>query len=277
VSRGQFTTGAALVALLMGGTGTAAQSPPAPAGDGPPRQAQQQRREPRVLIRVAPELTGMARIRREVAVMESILASKVEGAARELNRRIETPMPAGAFMLSGPPRAHGYRLEGYGYFFHVDVPTFSRTLTWSVRVIGSPDPAVKSIRDFIQTVSDPREKTRLDLALQRLELQLPRMEGEPGRDEGKGTTWINPDEAYISQVNGALMDAMLDHAGPLQIGADEWLTIAARGSETGVELGDFPEEATTVILRVKGSDLVAFREGRVSRDEAKKRIEVREF
>ncbi len=89
--------------------------------------------------------------------------------------------------------------------------------------------------------------------------------------------WINPDEAYISQVNGALMDAMLDHAGPLQIGADEWLTIAARGSDTGVELGDFPEEATTVILRVKGSDLAAFREGRMSRDEAKKRIEAREF
>ena len=274
MSRGLLTSGIVLVAAL-GATQSTAQPTSEVRGVLRQQQVQPPRRDPKVLIRVAPEPTGEARVRREIRVMEDILTSRIEGAARDLTRRIEGPLVAGPFMLSGPARANGYRLEHYGYFFHVDVPTLSQTYLWSVSVMGPPDPAVKTIRDLIQTVNDPREKARLDLALQRIELQLPRLEGGLGRDDAKGAAWVNPNEAYIAQVNGALMDAMLDNAGPLQIPADEWLTVAARGADTGSEFGDRAEETTRLVLRVKGSDLAAFREGRFSREEAKKRIEIK--
>ena len=55
--------------------------------------------------------------------------------------------------------------------------------------------------------------------------------------------------------------------------AEEWLTVAARES---LDLRFMPENpndtATTLILRIKGSDLNALRDHRISRDEARKRI-----
>ena len=61
-------------------------------------------------------------------------------------------------------------------------------------------------------------------------------------------------------------------------GADEWLTIAARES---LDLRFLPENpndaATTLILRIKGADLNAFRDRRLSREEARKKIEVKQY
>jgi hypothetical protein len=55
-----------------------------------------------------------------------------------------------------------------------------------------------------------------------------------------------------------------------------WLTGAARGADADVEMGYFQEDMpTVVVLRAKGADLAAFREGRIGRDEAKRRIDVK--
>jgi hypothetical protein len=71
---------------------------------------------------------------------------------------------------------------------------------------------------------------------------------------------------------------MLDHSGPIGVGNDEWLTVAARDNEHRDRLvpGD-PYDLLTIVLRIRGSDLAAFRADRISRDEARKRVEVREF
>jgi len=56
---------------------------------------------------------------------------------------------------------------------------------------------------------------------------------------------------------------MLDHSGPLDIGGDEWLTVAARTTRgSAAWRPDAPYEVVTVVMRVKGSDLQAFRAGR---------------
>jgi hypothetical protein len=86
----------------------------------------------------------------------------------------------------------------------------------------------------------------------------------------------DPNSLYTDAVKNALIDAMLDYSGRLSIGADEWLTVAARDSE-GPIVPNALDETTTVILRVKGSDLLAFRTNKLSRDEARKKVEVREF
>ena len=38
----------------------------------------------------------------------------------------------------------------------------------------------------------------------------------------------NPAEGYTREVKAALIDAMIENSGPLGLGPDEWLTVAAR-------------------------------------------------
>ena len=88
----------------------------------------------------------------------------------------------------------------------------------------------------------------------------------------------NPSEVYEKEVITALIDAMLDYSAPIGVGPDEWLTVAARDNEHRDRLmpGD-SYDLMTIVLRVKGSDLAAFRAERLTREEARKKVEVREF
>jgi hypothetical protein len=86
----------------------------------------------------------------------------------------------------------------------------------------------------------------------------------------------NPDLAYEIEVREALIGAMLEYGGPLPLGPDEWLTVAARDNQDVIIPGDMAE-VVTVIMRIKGNDLAEFKAGRLTAAEVRKRVEVREF
>ncbi len=56
------------------------------------------------------------------------------------------------------------------------------------------------------------------------------------------------------------------------LGEDEWLTVAARD---GRGLRGSPAGRRTLMLRLRGRDLIAHRHGRISADELRTRIDVR--
>ena len=66
----------------------------------------------------------------------------------------------------------------------------------------------------------------------------------------------NPAEGYTREVKAALIDAMIENSGPLVLGPDEWLTVAARDNVPRDPLvpGDTCR-LQYVIFRLKGSDL----------------------
>jgi hypothetical protein len=78
-------------------------------------------------------------------------------------------------------------------------------------------------------------------------------------------------------VTQALKDAMLSHSSSLGIAPTEWLTIAAKGNDDRPRLAPADSETRTRILRLRGSDLAEFLAGRITREEALNRIEVRVF
>ena len=88
----------------------------------------------------------------------------------------------------------------------------------------------------------------------------------------------DPEDAYTREVKAALVEAMLESSGSLSLGAEEWLTVAASDNAPRDPLvpGDTVDFSTWV-FRVKGSDLAAFRAGRISIDDARKKVEVREY
>jgi hypothetical protein len=85
--------------------------------------------------------------------------------------------------------------------------------------------------------------------------------------------------AYTDAVQRELIEAMLDYSIPMAIGPDEFLTVGARDNMQRDSLAppDPHEEVVTILLRIKGSDLAAFRGGQIDRAEARKRVQVREF
>jgi len=85
------------------------------------------------------------------------------------------------------------------------------------------------------------------------------------------------ESSYREEVVQALADALLDHSSALGIGDDEWLTIAARGIQDQPRLGPPDNDSQTVMIRLRGADLAAFRANRISRDEVIKRMDLRVF
>ena len=240
------------------------------------------RSQPQVQPRSEKLALAQAQARFQVSVMEGVLERSVENAARVLNIQLRPTMPE-LFVWGSAARARGFRLEGYGVFFDVEVPMVRQSFAWSLQAIGRPDDALKALRDHVRTISDARQRDDLDRALRQIEIQFPASGAAQRTGSAAGAKVpqaapVDPNAAYTAAVTTAIVDSMLDHSGPLDIGGDEWLTVAARDYEgqRGVA-PDAPYEVVTVVMRVKGSDLQAFRAGRLSREEARKRVELREF
>jgi hypothetical protein len=233
-----------------------------------------------------------ARLKYRIGLMEGILERAVQHGAFEMTRRLQ--VSPDMLLLGGPPRARGFQLEGYGVFFDVEVPELRRSVAWTFRMLDEDalglNSALSQLRSHVQSVTDQRARLDLEQAIKRLEIQVgfvspgERRSGAP-REVAAGVKAqagasaavvpTDPDEAYTAEVRVALVEALLDHA--FSIEPHQWFTVAARGNDRGLLSANHPYEVMTLILRIRGEDLIAFREGRISREEARGRVEAKDF
>ena len=243
--------------------------------------------------------------RQKISMMESVLESAVANGADSLMRAVRVAMPPDALMLTGVPSARGFRLEGYGVFFDVEVPAFRPTMAWTLRQMVDETglgaaAAVNQLKAYIATVQDSRQRAALDRALRRLELQVgpvgPVQQDASARTVGASTVSAqstiappappqvdplvieNPNAVYTREVSAAIIDAMIENSGPLPVGDNEWLTVAARDNVRPDRLvpGD-TSNISSIVFRIKGSDLAAFRAGRMTLEDTRNRVEVKQF
>ena len=100
------------------------------------------------------------------------------------------------------------------------------------------------------------------------------------RPPAANKAWVqDPNRAYTEAVTRALVDAIIDYSTPMALGPEQWLTVAARDNEGRDTLApqDPLEEIVTMIYRIRGADLIAYRAGKIDRDEARKRVQVSQF
>jgi hypothetical protein len=209
-------------------------------------------------------------------------------------------LPAEIQLISENAHVRGFRLEGYGVFFDVLVPSFEGTMPWIIRTLDQNDLGLESALKALKAYVDSAGDANLEQALKRIELQVspmslaaPRVAGARNvADSASGPAVSDPpappvapvdpilqdpQEAYRTEVTHAVMDAMLDHSSSLGIVDSEWLTVAERRNDDRPRLAPADSDAGTVVIRVKGEDLSAFLARQISREEALKRIEVRVF
>ena len=269
----------ALTSMIVAGMFAAAAGPAAAQATTPSRAAAEQRYQ--------------------IGQMERVIEGAVEHGLAVTRDRVQALAQAPADLLvSENAHARGFRLEGYGVFFDVVVPSFETTWTWSLRTLDQNDlgvaSALRTLQSHVKTEKDPD----LEQALKRLELQMgpailagssaPAVAGArnatgsaatvaDGQAGARDPILNDPNEAYRSEVLQALKDAMLAHSSSLAIGPSEWLTIAAKGNDDRPRLAPADTASGTRMIRLRGSDLAEFLAGRITREEALKRIEERVF
>jgi hypothetical protein len=87
----------------------------------------------------------------------------------------------------------------------------------------------------------------------------------------------DPGRAYTQEVQAVLLDAIVESSGPLDLGDDDWLTIAARDNAPSNPLMTGDPNVKTLVLRVKGGDLAAFQAGHLTAEQVRSRVQVGEF
>jgi hypothetical protein len=255
-----------------------------------------------------PRPADRAELRHQIYVMEGALARAVQFGASQLNRDLRSVAPE-MFLLAGDAQARGVYLEGYGIFFDVAVPMLRQSMMWSLRMMLQQDDAgtrraISDLRRHIQNEADPAARQSLESAIARLEAQASPLGVIPGPAPGMPSTvvstqgapgaavpappaepspaapWlVDTNRVYTESVQRALIDAMIDFSAPMNIGAEEWLTVAARDNERRDTLApqDPYEEVVTILLRIRGADLREYRASRIDKAEARRRVRVTEF
>jgi hypothetical protein len=257
-----------------------------PQGAPPPQEA------PPPAVQQAPPVP-VAGLRQEldhrhdqIGMMEAMLAQAVRKGAVRAGNDLAPNLP-GTLTLTGQARARGFILEGYGVFFDVEIPSLLKSVVWSMqnmeRDLQNATQTLQSLRDVVDSLPSGNPKRQEYLkALRQLEQQTgpaPERAAASVRAADTGEIEVpgnDPDALYARSVIASCVDAMLDYSKPMDMQPDEWLIVALRGSEGQTAPTDLTE-VRTVQLRVKGSDLTDFLAGRLSRDDVRKKVIVRQF
>ncbi len=186
-------------------------------------------------------------VRIQVRTMENVFMTAVAGGVQQIAQKIQIAVP-GLTVVSGVPRAHGYAVEGHGWFFDVEVPE----LRWAT----------------IDLYYDVQ--------------RLPSAQRPVGNSNGVAAAAPivrqEPDSAqlrddYRRAIREGLMDAILDF-GQVPLKPNEYLTVGARSADSPVQGID--NDTVTLVMQITGEDLSLFRQTKITREEAKKRIKVKE-
>jgi hypothetical protein len=265
--------------VLLTSAGVAAQQPARPPDDETVRQ------------------------RQRIALIEGMLERAVQNGVDNFSRRIQAlaPNADGAAMLMGAPQVRGFRLEPFGIFFDVQMPSLQLSMVWPLRYSQGADSATLSmlndLRSQLERVSDPQMRLELTQRVRQIETQLTPASpfrrrsgpanvanvqatataaGQPPVSPVDTAIVEDPAEEWRREVRSTLIDAMIENIG-LTVGPEEYIVVAARGVLSSDRLVSDPGDTRTIELRLKGSDLASYRAQSINLDEARKRVVVREY
>lgn len=230
----------------------------------------------------------------QIRMFGQILVGAAQQGAALMGMRVQQIDPSVILLSGTAPRAQGFLIEGHGVFFHIEVPNVDPVVAWAVTNRGRDQATIEMISDLerlLDKETNPQERTRIEQSLRRAKQRLLPPGSQQSQAGGAMTVsgmapsapapappiMTNPSLEYERLVMEQLINAMLDHSHQLGLAADEWLTVAARGSEGPLVPNMVFDDTVTIMLRIKGSDLADFRAGRLARDEARARVVVREF
>ncbi len=228
--------------------------------------------------------------RYQLRIMERVFEQAVTHGAEQFASRIETSDPSSRINFAGTAQARGFRLDGYGVFFDVQVPMLRPSINWvfrqlnqsdlSARLAADLDEVLPVLRENMRTFDDEQLMENFERAL--LAFRRPLPPGSPmgptrtGSQRGRLARRVASEEdlqaEYTAQIATEVTAVILDHSEAILLGADDWLVVA-----TVASFSPNNTPGMKMMLKILGSDLIALRAGELSREDAIKRIETGEF
>jgi hypothetical protein len=220
---------------------------------------------PAVVAAQTPVPPGAEQIRRheQINLFEGTLERAVTNAARRVAKDVQEHTSNADFMTTDA-HAKGFILDGYGVFVYVEIPALDLNLTVGLMLD--------------QFDRDAQQKAEADAnpVSNRSEMKTDPVPVIPKTAREALKSVMDTGQKYRNEVKLQLTDAMLDFTKNLELKPDEWLSVAARGSDGALTPGQILQ-LTTVVLRGKGSDLADYFAGRLTKEEARAKVEVRQF
>ncbi|MCC7186489.1 MAG: hypothetical protein IT185_09635 [Acidobacteria bacterium] len=197
-------------------------------------------------------------------LMEGILTNAVRQGAVEVVMRAQT-MTIGALFM-GEAKAKGFPLDGYGIVFDIEIPIIRESAVIASQMMVPPPPP--GPRTVAGRGATPAATTRSAGVV---------TEDPMARSPIVPDAFLTePNQFYRNAVRDKLVDAMLDYSQALKIAATESLSVVAR-SEDDPMPNSLYDDSRTLILRITGADLALFHEGKITREEARKRVVESQF
>jgi hypothetical protein len=223
---------------------------------------------PAMLAAQTPIAPGAEQIRRheQINLFEGTLERAVTNAARRVAKDVQSHTSNANFITSDA-HAKGFILDGYGVFVYVEIPALDLTLSLMLDQLD---------RDAPQKAEADQVKPEANPVSNRSEVKPEPSPVIPKVARETLKSVMDTGEKYRDEVKLQLTDAMLDFTKNLELKPGEWLSVAARGSDGTLTPGEILQ-LTTVVLRVKGSDLSDYFAGRLTKEEARQKVEVRQF
>jgi len=225
---------------------------------------------PTMVAAQTPVAPGAEQIRRheQINLFEGTLERAVTNAARRVAKDVQEHTSNANFMTTDA-HAKGFILDGYGVFVYVEIPALDLNLTVGL-MLDQLD------RGAQQKADTDKGTPEANPVSNRTEMKVDPVPVIPKTYREALKSVMDTGQKYRDQVKLELTDAMLDFTKNLELKPDEWLSVAARGSDGALTPGEILQ-LTTVVLRIKGSDLADYLAGRLTREEARKKVEVRQF
>jgi len=197
--------------------------------------------------------------RLQFQLMEGVLANAVRQGAVEVVMRAQT-MTIGALFM-GEAKAKGFPLDGYGVVFDIEIPIIreSAVIASQMMVPPLPPPGPQTVAGR----TGASGTTRSTGVVPEDPMARSPIVADPFLSE--------PNQFYRNAVRDKLVDAMLDYSRPLNIPPTDSLSVVAR-SEDDPMPNSFYDDSRTMILRITGVNLALYHEGKITREEARKRV-----
>jgi hypothetical protein len=191
------------------------------------------------------------RLRADVGTFEMLLQRAINRATLEMSQWAQQIVPNVALMQAAEPVVHG-------------VPAGDASITFSVEVaemLGVP--LWQELRQRQRPQPDPS-------GVQRVGAQI--VQADPTTSPGPPVTTDDANKQYSEFVRQAVINAILDNSGVLPLKEEQILTVAVTPANVTGPAPGYKTPSRILILSIKGGDLEQLRQGKISRDEAKRRI-----
>lgn len=206
-------------------------------------------------------------LKTQMQLYEVALRAQINGAGKRLADWAQTVSPGAILVATGETSITSVPLPSGSLVFEMQLP---QILGWEV------------LRYYQQLPPEPRPDPRVTVPAPprqggAAKPNDPNLVRVAAKCDGSDPASVDSKQLYHECVRQAMIDAILNNSGILSVKEGQWLTIAVSNADDGFTNPLNPNRSKKLLVSIKGEDLQALRQLKITKDQARQRIEVKWF